>query len=109
MKAFIALTLVALVAAQSPIQVQVPRGPGVQVNFPGQPQQLPQWQQPEQPQWQPPQFPQRPNPRAPAWRDPIADVRCEVADDHDGLAVTWNDPNPANFRICWGGLACKFN
>jgi hypothetical protein len=110
MKAFIALTLIALVAAQSPIQVQVPMGPGVQVNFPPRsPQQPPQWQQPEQPQWQPPQLPQRPNPRAPAWRDPIADNRCPAVDDHEGLAVTLSDPVATNFRICWGGLAWPFS
>lgn len=106
MKAFIALTLIALVAAQSPIQVQVPQGPGVQVNFPRQPSQ------PQQlPQWQPPQIPQRPNPRQ-TWRDPVVDGRCPPLgqDNHEGDAVVWNDPTNANgFRICWGGWGCKLN
>ena len=113
MKAFIALTLVAFVAAQAPIQVQVPQGPGVQVNFPrapSQPQQLPQWQQPQQPEWQPPQIPSRPNPRANAWRDPVADSRCPAlgSDNNEGFAVVLSDPTNANgFRKCWGGWACK--
>lgn len=109
MKAFIALTLVAFVAAQ----VQVPHGPGVQVNVnPNNrqsPQQLPQWQQPDTPQWQPPQIPQRPSPRA-AWRDPVVDTRCPAAgaDNTEGLAVVLNDPTNVNgFRKCWGGWACK--
>jgi hypothetical protein len=114
MKAFIVLTLVALVAAQAPIQVQVPQGPGVQVNFPrqpSQPQQLPQWQQPEQPQWQPPQLPQRPSPRA-AWRDPVVDNRCPAlgSDNHDSFALVLSDPTNTNgFRKCWGGWAWPFS
>lgn len=110
MKAFIALTLVAFVAAQAPIQVQVPQGPGVQVQFPNNNQ--PQWQMPQPPQRpnqpQPPIQPQPPTRRA--WRDPVADSRCPPlgSDDTEGLALIFNDPtNNAGFRMCWGGWACE--
>lgn len=117
MKAIIALTLIAYVAAQSPIQVQVPQGPGVQVQIPRQPNQnQPTWQQPQAPQqpWQPPQQPwqppQRPNARQ-TWRDPVQDSRCPALgqDNHDGDALLFPRAGFNNqFIICWGGWGCKF-